>query len=80
MAVFQTRHRVTGQKLAIFVALGFLIGSVLGYIFMATVHAVRIYHRIFRRLLAIAAPGQMDRTVCHCIKDCCHAADAGDQS
>lgn len=40
MAVFQTRHRVTGQKLAVFVALGFLIGSVLGYIFMATVHAM----------------------------------------
>jgi hypothetical protein len=40
MAVFHTRHRVGPQKIAAFVAVGFVIGSVLGYIFMATVHAV----------------------------------------
>lgn len=40
MPVFHSRHRVGPQKIAAFVAVGFVIGSVLGYIFMATVHAV----------------------------------------
>lgn len=42
MGVFQTRNRVGPRKIAVFVAVGFLIGSILGYIFMATVHAVRL--------------------------------------
>ena len=41
MVMFQTRSRITMRKLAVFAAVGFLIGSALGYIFMATVHAVR---------------------------------------
>jgi hypothetical protein len=40
MPVFHSRHRVGPQKIAAFVAVGFVLGSVLGYIFMATVHAV----------------------------------------
>lgn len=40
MPVFHSRHRVGPQKIAAFVAVGFVIGSVLGYIFMATVHAM----------------------------------------
>lgn len=58
MGVFQTRNRVGPRKIAVFVAVGFLIGSILGYIFMATVHAVRLKSRCLQCLTNEIMPSQ----------------------